>query len=113
MATAGQWGFCEARLRAKAKRQAVQWIDGPDKTGSDGFGDQDLGVKPGEDESVRQRRVPQPEVQKLELKQQPASREHKHETQVAPPDPQEGTQEAPTNSEKETREVPSDAEEKT
>ena len=55
IAMTGQWGPCEARLKVKAKRQAVQWIDGPDKTGSNGVGDEDLGVKPGEDESVGKR----------------------------------------------------------
>ena len=53
IATTDQWGFYEACLRAKEKRQAVQWIDGPEKTGSDGFGDEDLDVKPDEGESVR------------------------------------------------------------
>ena len=55
IAMTGQWGPCEARLQVKAKRQAVQRIYGPDKTGSKGVGDKDLGVKPGEDESVGKR----------------------------------------------------------
>ena len=46
----GQWGACEARLQAEVKRQAVQWIEGPDKTGSNCVGNEDLDVKPGEDE---------------------------------------------------------------
>ena len=50
--TTGQWGAYEARLQAEAKRQAVQWIDGRDKIGSDGVGDEDLGAKPGKDESL-------------------------------------------------------------
>ena len=45
IATTVQWGACEARLRVKAKCQAVQWTDGPDKTGSKGVGDEDLGEK--------------------------------------------------------------------
>ena len=53
--TTGQWGPCEARLQAKAKRQTVQWIDGPGKFGSGGVGDEDLGVKPGEDKLVGKR----------------------------------------------------------
>ena len=73
IATTGQWGFCEARLRTKAKWQAVQWIDRPDKTGSDGVGDENLDVKPGEDESIAKRGPPQLKVQKTELKQQSAS----------------------------------------
>ena len=58
IATMDQWGFCEARLQVESKRQAVQWNDGPDKTGSNGVGDEDLGVKPGEDESVGRRGAP-------------------------------------------------------
>ena len=53
--TTGQWGPYEARLQVKAKRQAVQWIDGPDNTVSNSVGDEDLGVKPGEDVSVGRR----------------------------------------------------------
>ena len=34
IATADQWGPRKARLKVKSKRQAVQWNDGPDKTGS-------------------------------------------------------------------------------
>ena len=50
--TTCQWGPCKARLQMKAKRQAVQCIDGPDKTGSNDLSDEDLDVKPGEDESA-------------------------------------------------------------
>ena len=50
------------------KRQAVQWIDGSGKTGSDGVGSEDLDIKPGEDESVGRRGAPQFDVQELELK---------------------------------------------
>ena len=63
-------------MQVKAKRQAVQWIDGPEKTGSNGFGNEDLGVKPGEDESGGGRGALQLEVQELELEQQPVSQEH-------------------------------------
>ena len=42
-------------MKVKAKQQAGQWINGPDKTGSNGVGDEDLGVKLGEDESVGRR----------------------------------------------------------
>ena len=38
IATTGQWGPCKACLQAEAKRQAVQWVDGPEKTGSNGVG---------------------------------------------------------------------------
>ena len=63
----GQWGSCETRLQAKAKRQDVPWIGGLDKTSSDDIGNEDLGVKPGEDESVVRRGALQVEVQELEL----------------------------------------------
>ena len=52
----------------------MQWIDGPDKTGSDGVRNEDVGVKPGDHEPVEKRRASQPSVQALELKQHPASK---------------------------------------
>ena len=45
----------------------MQWIDGPDETGSNCVGDEDLDVKPGDDESVGKRGVPQLDVQEMEL----------------------------------------------
>ena len=92
--TTGQWGACKLRLQAEAKLQAVEWIDGPDKTGSNGVGDEDFDVKPSQDELVRKRRAPQLDIQEVELKQ--------------PPDPEEGTQEALPDSEEERRETPLD-----
>ena len=50
IATTGQWRPCEARVQVKVKRKVVQWTDGPDTTGSNGVGDEDLGMKSGEDE---------------------------------------------------------------
>ena len=51
--TMGQWGPCKAGLQVKAKRQAVvQWINRSDKTSSNGAGNEDLDMKPGEDDSV-------------------------------------------------------------
>ena len=67
--TTGQWGSYEACLQVKAKRQAIQWIDRPDNTGSDGVGDEDLDVKSGEDESIVRRGAPQLDLQELELEQ--------------------------------------------
>ena len=40
------------------ERQAVQWIDGLDKTGSVGVGNEDLGVKSSENESIAIRGAP-------------------------------------------------------
>ena len=51
------------------ERQAVQWVDGPDKTSSGGVGNEDLGTKPDEDESVVKIGSPQLDVQELELVQ--------------------------------------------
>ena len=73
IARASQWGFCKARLQVEVKRQAVQWVDGADKTGSNGVGNENPGVKPGEDESDGRRKASQLEVQELELEQQPAA----------------------------------------
>ena len=94
----------------KAKRQAVPWIDGPEKTGSNGVGDEDLDVKPTEDESVGKRETRQLDVQKLELEQSPnpdkgtqeASPDLERETREASPDPEEETQEALSDPEEET-----------
>ena len=38
------------RTRTIIERQAVQWVDGLDKIGSDGIGNEDLGAKLGGDE---------------------------------------------------------------
>ena len=103
----------KARGMMKDKRQAVQWIDGPDKIGSNGVGDEDLGVKPGEDESVGRRGAPQLEVQEMKLEQQPASHRRKKEIQEASPDPEEETQEAPPGPAEETQETPPDRAEET
>ena len=89
----------------KAKQQAVQWIDGSDKTGSNGVGDEDLGGNPGEDKSVGEKGVLQLKIQELELEQQSASQERKKEIREAPPDPEEETREVPLDSEQETRGV--------
>ena len=74
----------------------MQGVDGLDKTGSNGVGNANLDVKPGEDESVGKREVEQLEVRELELEQQPALQERKHEIQ-------EVSQEASPDLEQETR----------
>ena len=63
--TTGQWGLCEACLQVEAKRQAVQWIDEPGKTGSSSVGDEDLGVKSDVDKSVGRRGASQLDVHEL------------------------------------------------
>ena len=75
----------------KANWQAVQWIDGPDKTGSNDLSDEDLDVKPGEDESAEKRGATQHDVRELELEQ--------------PQSPDKGTQEAPPDPEGEARQA--------
>ena len=110
--TTGQWGSCEARLQAEAKRQAVEWIEGPDKASSHGVGNEDLGAKPGKDESVGRRGAPQLGVQELKLEPQPARQGRKQDTQEAPSDPVEETQEAPPDHAEEIQEAPSDTEER-
>ena len=110
------------RLQVKAKRQAGQWFDGPDKTGSNGVGDEDLDVKPSENESVGKRGAPQLDVQdELVLEQPPdldkgsqeASPDLEGQTRDVPPDPEEGTQEALPDPEEETREAPLDPRQET
>ena len=91
--------------QVKAKRHALQWIDGLDKIGSHGVGDGDLGVKLGEEETVGRRGVLQPDVQELKLVQQPASLKRRKEIQEAWPDPAEDTQEAPQDPAEKTLEV--------
>ena len=84
--TTGQWGACETYFQAKAKRhavpkktddrasvrtrniverQAVQWVDGPKKTGGDGTGSDDRGMKSAGDGTIVKRGTPQLNVQEL------------------------------------------------
>ena len=65
----------------KAKREAMQRIERPDKTGSNGVDDKDLGIKPGKDELIVRKGVPQLDVHELELQQQPVPQKRKQETQ--------------------------------
>ena len=97
----------------KAKRQVLQWIDGPDTIGSNGVGDEDLDVKTGENELVGKRGAPQLDVQELELEEQSASQERKNEIQKAPLDRKEKTLEAPSDPEDETLKAPLDPDEET
>ena len=106
--TTCRWGPIEVRLQVKTEQQAVQWIDGPDKTSSNGVDDESHDVKPGEGESVRNKGALQLDVQELELEQQPASQARKKKIQEAPRDPEEGIQEAPPDPGEETQEVPPD-----
>ena len=63
--TTGQWGACETCFQAKVKRQAVQWVDGHKKTGGDGTGSDDRGMKSAGDATIVERGTPQLNVQEL------------------------------------------------
>ena len=100
--TTGQWGACEICFQAKPKRhaapkttderasartrkiverQAVQWVDGPKKTGGDDTGRDDRGMKSAGDGTIIERGTPQLNVQELGQEQQLTL--HEHETQEA------------------------------
>ena len=70
----------------------MQWVDGLDKTVSDGVSNEDLGAKPGGDELVVKRRAPQLDVQELELEQQPGPQDILQETKEASSSPELETQ---------------------
>ena len=95
----------------EAKQQAVLWIDAPDKTGSIGVGNEDLGAKLGEEESVGKRGASQLEMWELELERQLGSQKRKQKIQEAPPDSEEETLEAPSDLNEETQEMLLDPEE--
>ena len=100
--TTGRWGACETcflvkvkrhaelkktdelasvRTRKIVERQAVQWVDGPKKTGGDGAGSDDRGMKSAGDGTIVERGTPQLNVQKLGQEQQLTL--HEHDTQEA------------------------------
>ena len=95
--TTGQWGACETCFQVKAKRhavlkktderasvrtskiverQAVQWVDGPKKTGGDGTGSDGRGMKSAGDGTFVERGTPQLNVQELGQEQQLTLHEH-------------------------------------
>ena len=69
------------RTRNIVERQAVQWVDGPKKTGGDGTGSDDRGMKSAGDGTIVERGTPQLNVQDLGQEQQLTL--HEHETQEA------------------------------
>ena len=96
------------------ERQAVQWVDGPKKTGGDGTGSDDRGMKSAGDGTIVERGTPQLNVQELgqgkqltlhEREMQDAFSEYEGETQGAFSKLQEETQEALSELEEETQEV--------
>ena len=97
------------RTRNIVERQAVQWVDGPKKTGGDGTGS-DRGMKSAGDGTIVERGTLQLNVQKLGQEQQltlhehetqKAFSEHEGETQGSLSEPEEETQEALSEHERE------------
>ena len=90
------------RTRNIVERQAVQWIDGHKKTGGDGTGSDDRGMKSAGDGTIVERGTPQLIVQLGQEQQltlhecetQEAFSEHEGETQGALSELEEETQEA-------------------
>ena len=109
--TTGQWGACETCFQAKTKRKAVQWIDGPKKTGGDGTGSDDRGMKSAGDGTIVERGTPQLNFQELGQKQQLTL--HEHETQEALSEHEGETQGTFSKLEEETQEALSEVEEET
>ena len=69
------------RSRNIVERQAVQWVDGPKKTGGDGTGSDDRGMKSAGDGIIIERGTPQLNAQ--ELGQEHQLTLHEYETQKA------------------------------
>ena len=101
--TTGQWGACETCFQAKAKRQAVQWVDRHKKTAGDGTGSEDRGIKSAGDGTIVERVIPQLNVQELGQEQQLTL--HEHETQEAFSEHEGETQGTFSKLEEETQEA--------
>ena len=99
------------RTRKIVERQAVQWVDGPKKTGGDGTGSDDRGMKSAGDGTIVERGTPQLNVQELAQEQQLTL--HEHETQEAFSEHEGETQGAFSKLEEETQEALSELEEET
>ena len=100
------------------ERQAVQWVDGPKKTGSDGIGSDDRGMKSAGDGIIVDRGTPQLNIQELGQEQKltlhehetkEAFSEHEGETQRAFSKLQDETQEALSKHEQEKQQKESEA----
>ena len=96
------------RTRKIVERQVVQWIDGPKKTGGDGTGSKDRGMKSAGDGTIVERGTPQLNVQELGQEQQWTL--HDHETQEAFSEHEGEMQGALSELEEETQEVLSEHE---
>ena len=95
--TTGQRGACETCFQAKVKRhavptttdewasvrtrkiverQAVQWVDGPKKTGGDDTGSDGRGMKSAGDGTIVERKTPQINIPELGQEQRLTLHEH-------------------------------------
>ena len=92
------------RTRKIAERQAVQWVDGPKKTGGDGTGRDDRVMKSAGNGTIDERGTPQLNVQELGQEQQ-LTLLHEHETQEAFTEHEVETQGAFPKLEKKTQEA--------
>ena len=99
------------RTRKIVKRQAVQWVDGHKKTGDDGTGGDDRGMKSAGDGTIVKRGTPQLNFQELGQEQQLTL--HEHETQKAFSVHEGETQGAFSKFEEEPQEALSDLEDET
>ena len=99
------------KTRKIMERQAVQWIDGPKKTGGDGTGSDDRSTKSAGDGTIVKRGTPQLNFQKLGQEQQLTL--HEHETQEAFSEYEGETQGTYSKLEEETQEASSELEEET
>ena len=89
------------RTRNIVERQAVQWVDEPKKTGGDGTGSDNRGMKLAVDGTIVERGTPQLNVQ--ELRQESQLTLHEHETQEAFSEHEGETQGALSELEEETQ----------
>ena len=92
------------RTRKIVERQAVQWVDGPKKTGGDGTGSDDRGMKSAGDGTIVERGTPQLNAQELGQEEQQLTL-HEHETQEAFSEHEGETQGAFSKLEEETQEA--------
>ena len=86
----------------------MQWVDGAKRTGGDGTGSDDRGMKSAGDGSIVERGTPQLNVQ--ELAQEQWLTLYEHETQEALSEHEGGTQGALSELEEETQEALSERE---
>ena len=100
---AGTVSVLLVRTRNIVERQAVQWVDWPKKTGGDGTGSDDRGIKSPGDGTTVERGTPQLNVQELGQEQQLTL--HEHETQEAFSEHEGETQGALSELEEETQEA--------